>query len=192
MFADDTNVFLSNKSIEVLVNTMNAELKLVGEWFKVNKLSLNLAKTNFILFFCSKRKIELNLDCNMTITIANQSITRVSSSKFLGVHIDEQLTWKEHITDISKKISKNIGIISRVRHLLPRYILVNLYYSLIYPYMSYCNLTWASTYRTRLTMLTTLQKRVIRIICNVPYRASTKRLFLNMKILPFKIGRAHV
>jgi len=103
MFADDTNVFMSNKSIEVLVNTMNAELKLVGEWFKANKLSLNLAKTNFILF-CSKRKIELNLDCNMTITIDNQSITRVSSSKFLGVHIDEQLTWKEHITDISKKI----------------------------------------------------------------------------------------
>src|SRR5688572_17787969 len=185
MFADDTNVFMSNKSIEVLVNTMNAELKLVGEWFKANKLSLNLAKTNFILF-CSKRKIELNLDCNMTITIDNQSITRVSSSKFLGVHIDEQLTWKEHITDISKKISKNIGIISRVRHLLPRYILVNLYYSLIYPYISYCNLTWASTYRTRLTMLTTLQKRVIRIICNVPYRASTKLLFLDMKILPFE------
>src|SRR5688572_31474257 len=98
-----------------------------------DKLSLNLAKTNFILF-CSKRKIELNLDCNMTINIDNQNITRVSSSKFLGVHIDEQLTWNEHITNISKKLSKNIGIICRVRHLLPRYILVNLYYSLVYPY----------------------------------------------------------
>src|ERR1043165_2518321 len=52
--------------------------------------------------------------------------------------------------------------------------------------MSYCNLTWASTYRTRLTTLTTLQKRAIRIICNVPYRANTKLLFLNLKILPFE------
>ena len=167
MFADDTSVFMSNKSIDVLVKTINIELKFVGEWFKANKLSLNLVKTNFILF-CSQRKTELKSDCNIAINIDNQCIARVSSTKFLGVHIDEHLTWKEHIAVISKKISKNIGIISRIRHLLPRHILVNLYYTLIYPYMSYCNLVWASTYRTRLTTLTTLQKRVVRIMMNVP------------------------
>jgi hypothetical protein len=81
---------------------------------------------------------------------------------------------------------KNIGIISRVRHVLPSHILINLYYTLIYPYMSYCNLVWASTYRSRLTVLITLQKRVVRIISNVPYRAHTVPLFHNLKILPFE------
>jgi retron-type reverse transcriptase len=185
MFADDTTVFMSNKSIDVLVKTINVELKFVGEWFKANKLSLNLVKTNFILF-CSKRKTELNSDCNIAVNIDNQCLARVSSTKFLGVHIDELLTWREHIAVISKKISKNIGIISRIRHLLPRHILVNLYYTLIYPYLSYCNLVWASTYRTRLTILTTLQKRVVRIIMNVPYRTNTRSLFYNLKILPFE------
>jgi retron-type reverse transcriptase len=66
MFADDTNVFMSNKSIDVLIKTINVELKHVGEWFKANKLSLNLQKTNFILFN-SKRKTELKLDCDLTI-----------------------------------------------------------------------------------------------------------------------------
>ena len=68
---------------------------------------------------------------------------------------------------------------------MPRDILVNLYYSLIYPYVSYCNITWASTYHTRLTILTTLQKRAVRIICNAPFRAHTQPLFSDLKILPF-------
>ena len=184
MFADDTNVFMSDKSIHVLVNKMNIELKLVGDWFKANKLSLNLEKTNFILF-CSRRKLANVPRCDISINIDNQCISKVTSAKFLGVHIDEHLTWSEHINVISKKISKNIGIISRVKHLMPRNILVSLYYSLIYPYMSYCNVTWASTYHTRLTILTTLQKRAIRIVCNVPFRAHTKPLFRDLKILHF-------
>lgn len=101
----NTNVFMSNKSIDALVSNMNNELKIIGEWFKANKLSLNLTKTNFILF-CSKRKLNLNPGCNIAINIDNQCVARVSSTKFLGVHIDEHLTWKDHITYISKKISK--------------------------------------------------------------------------------------
>lgn len=185
MFADDTNVFMSNNSLTELVDKLNAELEKVDKWFKANKLSLNLEKTNYILF-CSKHKKALNHDYKISVNIDKQGITRVSSAKFLGVHIDELLCWKEHITDISKKIAKNIGIISRIRHFLPRHILVNLYYSLIYPYLSYCNLTWASTYRSRLASLTTLQKRALRIICKAPFRAHTKNLFLNLDILPFE------
>jgi hypothetical protein len=96
------------------------------------------------------------------------------------------LSWQVHIAEISKKLAKNIGIISRIRHFLPRYSLVNLYYSLIYPYLSYCNLIWASTYRTRLTCLTLLQKRALRVVCNAPPRAHSKHLYLSLGILPFE------
>jgi hypothetical protein len=127
-----------------------------------------------------------NQDYPIIINIDNQSINRVASTKFLGVHLDEQLSWKQHITYISQKLAKNIGIISRIRHLLPKKILLNLYYSLIHPYLTYCNLIWATTYRTRLVSLITLQKRAIRVICNVPFRAHTKQLFTNLGILPFE------
>src|SRR6218665_2944796 len=185
MFADDTNVFMSHKSINVFVNNINTELKLVGEWFKANKLSVNLEKTKFILF-CSKTKSAAASNCNISVNIDNQCISRVSSTKFLGVNIDEHLTWNEHINAISKKISKNIGVISRVRHLIPQDVLVRLYYTLLYPYFSYCNITWASTYYTRPTVLETLQKRAIQIICNTSYRAHTKPLFKYLNILPFE------
>ena len=104
MFADDTNVFMSNNSLTELVEKLNAELEKVDKWFKANKLSLNLEKTNYILF-CSKHKTIFSHDHKLSVNIDNQSITRVSSAKFLGVHIDELLSWKEHITDISKKNS---------------------------------------------------------------------------------------
>jgi len=125
-------------------------------------------------------------DCPFSINIDNQGINNVTSAKFLGVYIDDQLSWKQHVAYISQKLAKSIGIISRIRHLLPKNILLNLYYSLIHPYLSYCNIIWASTYCTSLACLTTLQKRIIRIICNVPYRAHTKDLFISLGILPFE------
>lgn len=183
MFADDTNVFLASNSHIELIDMLNGELKKVDRWFKANKLSLNLKKTNYILFDSNRRNVATNHD--YLINIDGLIINRVESTKFLGVHLDEQLSWKQHIADISHKLAKNIGIISRIRHFLSKKILLSLYYSLIHPYLTYCNLIWASTYPTRLACLTYLQKRAIRVICNVPYRAHTKSLFLNLEILPF-------
>src|SRR3984885_14930417 len=164
---------------------MNEELAKVEIWFKANKLSLNLNKTNYILF-TSKKKMSFVHEHAFSISIDNQCINRVTSAKFLGVYIDDQLSWKQHVNYISQKLAKNIGIISRIRHFLPKKILLSLYYSLIYPYLTYCNLVWASTCYTTLGCLSILQKRIIRIICNVPYGTHTSNLFKNLGILPFK------
>jgi len=89
MFADDTNVFMSDSSLLELINRLNVELAKVGTWFKANKLSLNLKKTNYILF-SSKRKIASVHDYPFSINIDNQNINSVTSAKFLGVYIDDQ------------------------------------------------------------------------------------------------------
>src|SRR6218665_2670427 len=75
--------------------------------------------------------------------------------------VDQNLTWSEHITQISNKIglSKNIDILSRISYKLPAHILISLYYSLIYPYLAYCNMIWSSNYVTRISHLVTLQKK---------------------------------
>jgi hypothetical protein len=179
IFADDTNVFIADKSFSNLINIANRELESVSLWFKVNKLSLNLDKTNFILF----RSHRKSSPGEIKVCIDNKALPMVNSTKFLGVYIDQHLTWKEHISQVSKKISKSIGIISRVRYLLPKNILLNLYYSMVYPYLSYCNLPWASNYSSRLKCLETLQKRAIRIVCGLPFGSSTRSAFNRLCIL---------
>jgi hypothetical protein len=95
----------------------------------------------------------------------------------LGVYIDEHLTWKDHISCISKKISKSVGILHRSRFNLSSKTKLSLYYTLIYPYITYCNLAWSSTYVTNLNIMIYLQKRAVRIITNAEFRAHSAPLF---------------
>src|SRR6218665_1027704 len=101
----------------------------------------------------------------------------------LGVYVDQHLTWKEHIKNISNKIAKNVGIIARSSYLLPQTIRIKLYYSLIFPYLTYCNVVWASNYESRLSRLVILQKRAIRVVARVSSREHTGPIFSHLKIL---------
>src|SRR6218665_2375474 len=178
LFADDTNVILSHRSITKLFEIMNYELLKVADWFNVNKLVLNSGKTNYILFHSVRKKASSN-----AILINNKPLKQLESIKLLGVIIDSHLSWKDHITLITNKISKKLGIISRIKHYLPFHVLLNLYYTLIFPYLSYCNIVWGSNYPSYLLPLVILQKRIIRIVCNLPCLASTKTCFFNFNIL---------
>ena len=88
-----------------------------------------------------------------------------------------------HIKNISIKIAKNIGILSRTSQLVPPEIRKTLYYTLIYPYLTYCNIVWASTYKTSLTRLVILQKRAVRYVARIPYGAHTKNKFQELNFL---------
>jgi hypothetical protein len=180
LFADDSNIFLSHKSYEELFRILNEELVLVSDWFKASKLSLNLTKTNFILF-CSHRKATPQLKGK--VHIDNIDIPQVESVKFLGVYVDQHLTWSVHIEHIALKLAKNIGILKRISYLLPRNILLTLYYSMIYPYISYCNMIWASNYNSRFHRIIVLQKRIVRLIAGSPYNSHSEKLFTQLGIL---------
>jgi Reverse transcriptase (RNA-dependent DNA polymerase) len=180
IFADDTNVFHSHKSLQELYQIINHELTYVVDWFRINKLSLNIGKTNFILFK-SHRKPSPPLNINLLID--GNIIPQVTHTKFLGVIIDQHLNWSEHIKIVSMKIAKNVGVLNRLAFYVPKKVLLNLYYSLIYPYLSYCSIVWASNYANRLHKLHLLQKRAIRVIARVPPRSHTDPLFIKYKIL---------
>ena len=158
LFADDSNVFFSHKTYEGLFELVNLELQKIADWFKSNTLSLNLSKTNYILFCSHRKKIP---SIQGIIQVDNFKIPQVISVKFLGVHLDQHLTWNIHISQIASKISKNVGILSRIAYILPTRLRLNLYYSLIHPYLSYCNMVWASNYVTRLKRLILLQKKLL-------------------------------
>jgi hypothetical protein len=179
LYADDTNLLISGKNLTQTIHLLNQELNKIHSWLQTNKLSINLTKTNYIIF--STNKGHPNLPC---VKINNTPITQVHQSKFLGITIDSKLTWKPHIELIKSKISKQIGILCRIRHSVPHFILKTLYNSLILPHLSYGILTWGKTYPTHLNSLIILQKKIIRIISFSQYLAHTPPLFKNLKILP--------
>ena len=123
--------------------------------------------------------------CNIQISIDNQNIVKVKETNFLGVILDENLNWKSEISHVASKVAKSIGIISRCSFFLPKSSLRMLYYSLIYPYFYYCNIVWASTYKTNLRRLVILQKRIIRIINKSHFNAHTEPIFKDLGILKF-------
>ena len=182
LFADDTNLFCSNLNFHDLVCTVNQELSKLCEWFCANKLSLNVKKTNYIIF--GNKILPVGHE-DMNICLDGMQISRVEWTKFLGVHIDEKLNWQKHVTHVSKKISAGIGILSRAKKILPFCLLRLLYFALIYPYLTYCNIIWGSACQQSVNCLIVLQKRVVRIITGSPYLASTSSIFARLKLLKF-------
>lgn len=179
LFADDTNIFYSNNNSDDLETVVNNELFKLTIWFKANKLSLNISKTNYMLFRSNRR----NCIDNFNIFLDNVNIEKVCSSKFLGVVIDDCLSWTKHIQEILSKISKNFGVLCRVKHILSTRNMYTLYCSLILPYLQYCCLIWGNTYRRRLNPLIRIQKKIVRVVCKKPYLTPTSPLFYELKVL---------
>ena len=211
LYADDTTILYSNNNLKSLFDVVNRELTSISDWFKANRLSLNLTKCNYIIF--SNRNKPSN-SSNLNIVIDERVIHRVHKYTFLGVFIDERVIHrvhkytflgvfidervihrvhkytflgvfidekKHHITEIESKVSRSIGVINRLKHVVPLEILKTLYCSLVLPYLSYCNIIWGNTFHTNLDKLVVLQKKVVRIITNHPYRSHTNSIFRDLK-----------
>ena len=151
LFADDITLLFSHLDIASQNDIINIELQEICNWFQANKLSVNATKTNYMVLGTpqSTRKfidINQNIDelndseltsssvvekVKLNIKLDGVSLNRVSSTKFLGVIIDENLTWKNHIDAISKTISRNIGI----KHFVPENILYSLYCTFIQSFL---------------------------------------------------------
>ena len=115
LFADDTNIYYESNNLDMLQRTVKIELKKVKMWLDVNKLSLNIDKTNFIIFKSPHHSITEAV----SIKIGNLPIRKTSYVKFLGVLLDENLSWKYHLTELSKKLARTCGMFFKVRHFLP-------------------------------------------------------------------------
>ena len=103
--------------------------------------------------------------------------------QFGGVIINNQLNWKNHLDHNCAKVSKNIGIILKARRVFDKRTLLSLYYSLMYPSLTYSIQVWGSTYQSHLSKLVILQKKIVRIIHGVPSRTHTEPLFSELNIL---------
>ena len=164
IFADDTNVFASARDLKVLEKIVNAELKKVKIWCDVNRLSINFSKTNFMIIKSQKKKDD---QVNINIESADGTINvlqRKQKIKYLGVLLDETMSFNHHISYICTRIARNNGIISKLRHYLTFPQMKQIYYSLIYPYISYAILAWGSAYKTHINKIQIKQNHFARLI----------------------------
>ena len=181
LFADDTTILYSHEDLASKIDVVNNELKEVTNWFKANRLSVNAKKTNYMLL--ETRQRNLKQDDNIFIELDNTRLERVFITKFLGVIIDENLTWKNHIDGVTKTISQNIGVINKLKYFVPERVLHTLYCTLVLPYVNYNILVWGSTCCSSMDKILKLQKWAVRSITKSHYRSHSAPLFKQLKIL---------
>ena len=124
------------------------------DWFRGNKLSLNVTKTNYMLFSNATKCLpEFQLHIN------DQLIEKTECTTFLGIHIDDKLKWDVHINKIKSRLSSSLYAINKIKHFAPIKILTTLYYSMVYPYLIYGITQWGSTFKTHINKLNIMQKK---------------------------------
>ena len=133
LFADDTNIYFEADDLNTLTKTINKELSKVKLWLDCNKLALNIDKTSFVLFHSPRKK----LPDPINIKFGRKNISRSNYVKFLGILLDEHLTWKYHITELHKKLARTSGIFFKIRHYIPLQPLISLYNSLFSSFLCY-------------------------------------------------------
>ena len=171
LFADDTSILYSHKNIR-LEQIVNSELQNVCHWLEANKLTLNIQKSNFVIFHTKKKALGFIPNIKIIDLTAKPMIPleMKDTFKYLGLLIDFNLTWKSHVDYISPKISRLVNIIARLRHYVPKYTLQKVYHGLMHPYLTYGISIWGQANKTILNPLLILQKRVIRLLNYANYR----------------------
>ena len=163
---------------------MKDDLHVLKDWFFANKLSLNIAKSNYVLF---SKTNQINIGGNNPhhLELAGGVIERSNHTNFLGLYIDQNLSWNEHIKVCKSRLASALYAINKVKHLVPMRALLNIYNTLVYPHLSYGIILWGNTYQTYLNNIIISQKKIVRSMLNMGYTDHTHPLFFELKLLKF-------
>jgi hypothetical protein len=175
LFADDMTIVFHHKNFDTINSMIDNDMKLIFKWLSVNRLIINKSKSKHMLIGLRNDK-----------TIVNSfGIEQTNQFEILGVTFDNKLSFEPHINRMSSKISKKIGVIKRIKHLLPPKVLLLLYKSLIQTHLIYSCQLWGFTYDTHINKLISLQNRVIKIISS-NFRINTNVFLKNSCLLSVK------
>jgi hypothetical protein len=186
-FADDTTVLATGKDIAEATKNMNDYMVNIDKWFSQNKLNLNPSKTRYMVF--NQNKKDENKDQDKLVNIRGEYLQRVwrkgkeKAFKLVGVWIDEELKWSEHIIAVKKKVNAAVYNLSQARNNVSIKNKIMLYMGLIQSHLVFGSPFWGNAKKTRLQPLIVAQKRAIRKIYNLKYRDHTHEYFVKSEIL---------
>ena len=181
LFADDTTISISDSNLQTLISHTNDNIARVLNWTISNRLSVNSAKTEMLLF--TNRNVDRNAG---PVVFGNDTLDFKPSCVFLGTSLDHNLKFSDHINKIVAKISKHAGILFKIRDKLPTEVRIRYYYAFVYPFISYGVSVWGGTYRNHINPLIIQHKRIIRIMTNSNNREHTTPLFHRLGLLKFE------
>ena len=184
LFADDTNLFLSGSNLQLLEKQANECLKNMEDWFIANKLTININKTFYMIYSGKNKKKK---DVELKLMINGHVINKVSSCKYLGVHIDDLAKWNIHIDYLYNKLIKFTSIFFRIRSILPWHCLHKLYYAFVYPHISYGIEVYANTSCSVLDKLCKLNNKLLRILLSANFETPVIELYNSFRLLPIPL-----
>ena len=180
-FADDTNLLIIGKSLKSIKKRANIDLKLLYNWLKANKISLNSSKTEAILF----RHPNKTINYDLKLKIDGKKIYLTDTVKYLGVYLDQHLNWKSHIHELSTKLSRAIGMLSKIRHYVSNNTLISIYYAIFFSHMAYGCQIWGQKGNANRNKISILQNKALKRIHFKPNDEPTNQLFYQSKVLKF-------
>ena len=204
LFADDTIVLASDYNLPALINHVNEEMQKLANWFRANRMAVNISKTKYMIF--RPKGQQLNLQ-GKTVVYNNNEVGQPDSPeqifelercfndnpakehrtyKLLGVYFDEHLSFDQHVQTVCSKISQSNFIISRAKNFLDKKSLKMLYSSMVHPHLIYCLPIYGCTSQKNINKLSKIQKKVVRTITKSPFNAHTHDLFKSLEILPIE------
>ena len=206
LFADDTAVVDSDTDIPALIKRVNKEIQKLANWFRANRMTVNVSKTKYIIFRPKGVKINVDLEKEGVIYNSNELGGQIDNTKifklgriyndhvdpnertykFLGIYLDEFLSFDNHCKHTSNKLARSNFIINRVKNLLPQKALKTLYFSLIHPHLLYGLPIYSCTSQKNINKIFLMQKKSIRLITKSNFNSPSSPLFAKLKILPLE------
>jgi len=190
MYADDTNVTFAASNMIGLETQINTELTSINVWLRANKLSPTVAKTEFMVITSCQKLQSLNDNINVDGTKINQINHH---NKALGLNIDENLSWKEHIatcTRILKKVAFSIGALRRVRSFISMQTAIKIYNGLTEPHFDYCSVVWDGLCRQLSEKIQKLRNRTTKVITKSSYDMNSSYLLNSLSWDNLSVRRA--
>ena len=181
-FADDTNLLIVDKSAAKIQKKLNADLKNLYRWLLANKISLNVAKTELIIFKKPKMKIP-----EIKIKINGSKIYPSKSTKYLGVHLDDDLSGVTHCNELLPKLRRANGMLAKARyHIADNKDLLSIYHSMFSSIQRYAAQVWGLLDNSYLNKVERAQKAALRIITFSEFNSHSAPIFQELKLLRLK------
>lgn len=179
LYADDTALFYFGHSVDAVMSDAQDDLNLLNKWFQYNLLTINIAKTNYIIFAAKNKKISHQ----SKLTINNKIIKKVGHEKYLGLILDSHLNWKPHIERVRSKLTSLTGALRSVVRCFPRQVRYNIYNTLIKPHLDYLVEVWGTAAKTNIETLQIAQNKLIKTLFQYDYSTQTQKIYSETKLM---------
>ena len=168
IYADDTAFYVSGNNVNEINLALQTEMDAVHQWLCANKLSLHVGKTVSMLI-CSRQKRAHLREQTISVSVGNEIVNQVEDLKYLGVTIDQNINFNDHVDNVCKKLRRALGILRRAAPFVDQNTRVTIYNTLLLPHFNYCSTIWGSGITQRnLDKLQLIQNCAMRIVLGCP------------------------